>query len=57
MTEEDDSEKRMWSSCCGKLWDAAVATGVSIPVAGQVALGIVGLIGGIYGLTRILYPS
>ena len=36
---------------------AAVATGVSIPVAGQVALGIVGLIGGIYGLTRILYPS
>lgn len=26
VTEEDDSEKRMWSSRFGKLWDAAVAT-------------------------------
>lgn len=36
---------------------AAAAAGVSIPVVGQVALGIVGLIGGVYGLARILYPT
>ena len=36
---------------------AAFAAGVSIPVVGQVALGIVGLACSVYGLARVLYPS
>ena len=33
----------------------AVAAGFSIPVAGQVALGIVGVVAGVYGMVRICY--
>ena len=36
---------------------AAVGAGVSIPIAGQIALGTVGIVCGIWGIGRLIYVA